>query len=222
MRVVFDKERAAEDVFTDIYKGCIWGRSNDPNYPLYSGDGSHDETYVAPYCRVIKTFCDKFSEPPNVVDIGSGDFVVGTRIRPFFNTYTAIDVVPAVTAQAKAYYPKTDVTFVTQDVTKQPIPKADVALIRTVFQHLSNKYIKAALRNITPYVDHIILTEYVSINANFPPNMKMPSNNMTRCSFGSGVVLTAPPFNLQPVSERCLLKLMMSAGFLTTTHYQLR
>ncbi len=85
---------STQQVFSEIYTSGMWGKSPDPNQPFYSGSGSHDEAVVQGYVDSVTAVLRNRPSKPNLVDLGCGDFSVGSRIRPFCNDYIACDIVP--------------------------------------------------------------------------------------------------------------------------------
>ena len=83
-----------EQIFTKIYEGDISGKSDDPLNPFYSGSGSRSDDEVAAYLQSVAPFLRSFAVKPDVVDLGCGDFTVGSQVRIFCNRYVACDVVP--------------------------------------------------------------------------------------------------------------------------------
>ena len=82
MRLKFSKMKTY-DVFKEIYLNKLW--SPDPkkqNDEFYSGPGSHFPEFVINYINEIEKFLLSLPEKPNVVDLGCGDFVIGSKIRP--------------------------------------------------------------------------------------------------------------------------------------------
>ena len=81
MRLKFSKMKTY-DVFKEIYQNKLW--SPDPkkqNDEFYSGPGSHFPEFVINYINEIEKFLLSLPEKPNVVDLGCGDFVIGSKIR---------------------------------------------------------------------------------------------------------------------------------------------
>ena len=84
---------SAKAAFEKVYADREWGAPRHGDSAYYSGDGSHDPDIVTPYVEAAGAFLLGFAEPPDVLDIGCGDFHVGVRLRPHCGRYTACDVV---------------------------------------------------------------------------------------------------------------------------------
>ena len=67
------------EAFTNVYEKNIWGDNNDPNYEGSSGTGSDIKYNSKTYVPFLKHFIKKH-KIKNVVDLGSGDFLVGLLI----------------------------------------------------------------------------------------------------------------------------------------------
>ena len=76
--------------FDYIYKNKFWGL--DVNKKFYSGGGSHNPKIINPYIEVVKKILKKLSNPV-VVDLGCGDFNIGSQILYLTKKYYGIDIV---------------------------------------------------------------------------------------------------------------------------------
>lgn len=207
-------------VFEKIYADAAWGRPKHGDSAFYSGDGSHEPAIVTPYVEAVGAFLLGFEAPPDVIDVGCGDFHVGVRLRPFCARYTACDVVAGLIAQNRERFREADVDFRLLDITAQTPEFHDVMLVRRVLQHLSNTDIAAALPRIAASCRHLVLTEHVPVGS-FTPNLDKATGPDTRLPEGSGVVVTAPPFSLVVKSERLLCKVPHCGGMIRTVVYEL-
>jgi tetratricopeptide (TPR) repeat protein len=131
------------EVFGNIYAHHAWG-NDDPNRKFYSGEGSHTPQTVKTYVDAVNGFLAEFAAKPDVVDIGCGDFNIGSKICQHSGSYRALDVVAALIDHNKEAFRQTGVVFDTLDVTRDIPPACDVMFIREVFQHLSNAQISRA------------------------------------------------------------------------------
>ena len=199
----------------------MWGRQADPSWPFYSGSGSHNTAIVTTYVSAMQDFLAKFDHKPTVVDLGCGDFFVGSKIRQYCDSYIACDIVPELIDFNRRHYGADNVEFKVLDVTTNELPQADVACIRQVLQHLSNDQIMRVIPKIMSRYKYLIVTEHLPGTDEFEPNIDMPAGPNIRLGIGSGIVLTSPPFNLQPISESVLCQSCEQGGIITTTLYQL-
>jgi hypothetical protein len=112
-----------------------------------------------------------------------------------------------------------DVEFLTLDITSDPIPAGDIALVRQVLQHLNNGQIVNFLRALRGYTvlivtEHLPDGEFIS-NADKPTGGGIRLHGLTR----SGVVLTDTPFNLEYQSASVLTDVREQGSVLRTTAY---
>ncbi len=210
-----------KEVFTKIYKERTWGLPDDPSGEYYSGSGSHDPSVVETYTNAIGQFLRSFEKKPDVVDIGCGDFSVGSRVRPLCGVYTACDIVEPLIAFDKGKYKSLNVDFRVLDITKDSLPAADVIFLRQVLQHLSNAEIMAALPEIAKKYKYLVLSEHLPSSESFTPNLDIPTGPLYRVPINSGVVLTSPPFNLKTKEETVLCQFAEHGGIIKTILYKL-
>lgn len=199
-RILRDLE-SNEDIFSAVYRHGMWGggRTN-----FYSGHGSHRSTTVAPYINVVSEFLKSLPEKPSVVDLGCGDFSVGSQLRGLCNGFIACDVVPELIERNKRRYRDYGVDFRHLDVAHDDLPGGEVAFLREVLQHLDNRSIKSVVDRL-PRFRYVVLTELVPAEA-FVPNLDKPAGFDVRLAHGSGVDITQPPFSLDYIGSHVLLE----------------
>ena len=193
------------DAMAQIYEQGLWG-SGDSEF--YSGEGSHHPDLVAPYVKVVSEFLQSLEEPPVVVDLGCGDFNVGKQLLPYAKQYIAVDIVEELIAFNKTQFKADHLEFHCLDIAKDILPQGDVAILRQVLQHLSNKEIQQILPKLKPY-KYVILTEHIP-EGDFKPNLDIISGQGTRLKQGSGVDVLAEPFNYDVNTMKHLLTLKSS------------
>lgn len=215
--------RPPREVFSEVYEKGLWGKSSDPNRPYFSGSGSHDAAIVAVYVESVCDFLRTLPVKPNVVDLGCGDFAVGSQIRPFCHGYIACDVVPSLIEHNRSEYRTLDVDFRLIDISSDELPYGDIVFIRQVLQHLPNSRIAKLVPKLEKNFTHLIVTEHLPSAATFVPNLDLGSASAEiRLGKGSGVVLTKPPFNLRTLNERVLCEVGEFGGVIRTTMYRLK
>jgi hypothetical protein len=79
------------------------------------------------------------------VDLGCGDFNVGSQLRPYCSEYVACDIVQSLIERNKLKFADRGVEFRALDMASDPLPAGDVVFIRQVLQHMSNAQILALL-----------------------------------------------------------------------------
>ena len=209
--------RPTSEIFSEIYRRQLWGKPASGRQ-FSSGHGSAMEIHVAPYVAAVSEFVNGLSWTPSVVDMGCGDFNVGSRIRQHFEKYIACDVAPEVLTENRTRFPDLDVDFRQFDMINDEFPEADVCIIRQVLQHLSNADITRVVEKLNKY-QILILTEPLP-KTEFTPNLDQPTGVSSRLARGipSGVVLTEPPFSLRVASSQVLcITFDDSSGALVTT-----
>lgn len=206
----------AQNPFEQIYREHAWGGDGAA---FYSGSGSHDPTVVAPYVEAVRAFLARFPTPPDVVDLGCGDFNVGAQLRDLCGRYTACDVVPALIEDHRQRHAHLDVEFRLHDLRHDPLPTCDVLFLRQVLQHLSNADIEAGLARLAGRCRFLVVTEHVPADADYAPNLDKPSGACIRLDVGSGVVLTEAPFCLARTAEEVLCEVPEYGGLVRTVVY---
>jgi len=211
-----------EQIFTKIYESGAWGKSEDLARPFYSGSGSRRDDEIAAYIQSVTVFLRSFVVKPNVVDLGCGDFTVGSQIRIFCNRYIACDVVPSLIDFNKARFRDLDVEFKVLDLTEHDLPPGDIVFVRQVLQHLSNDRISRFISRVSLNYKFLVVTEHLPSQAKFKHNVDKFTGPGTRMGYESGIVLTSPPFNLRPKMEKQLCRAnSVDTGVLVTTLYGL-
>jgi SAM-dependent methyltransferase len=184
------QDRSAKEVFTHIYRKGVWGGTEGD---LYSGPGS-DPAVTAPYVDAVRGFIESHGIR-SVVDLGCGDFRVGSRIVSPGLRYHGIDIVDDVVRHNQQTHGTAEVSFSCRDATRDELPAADLCLVREVLQHLSNAEILKVLARCRQF-RYVIVTEAVAAPDRFTqPNIDTDHSPFTRADTGSGVVLEAAPFH---------------------------
>lgn len=190
------------EVFKEIYLKKLWSEeSSKLNHKFYSGVGSHLPELTNDYVIAIQKFLKTFPTKPNVVDLGCGDFIIGSKLRQMCNNYTAIDIFDELINFNKEKYKDLNVNFKVLDMTKNELPASDICFVRQVLQHLSNESIQNFINNAKNKYKYFIVTEHYPPVKNFVMNVDKPTGPDTRFYDKSAVVLTAPPFNLKVIKD---------------------
>ena len=216
------KNLSNQEIFSKIYREGYWDSSGPKKYD--SGSGSHQQHIVDVYLKAIEYFLASLNAKPKVVDLGCGNFSVGSKIRHLCDNYVACDIVQSVINWNTEQYCDLDVDFRILDITRDDLPPGDVVFVRQVFQHLSNDQIIQVIPKIVLKYKYLVLTEHLPASNDFLHNLDIPTGPDTRHSLPngrSGVVLTSPPFNLKPIKTECLCEVSENEGILRTMLYQL-
>jgi hypothetical protein len=210
-----------QDRFTEIYKKSEWGKSESSDQLFYSGPGSHNLEVVSSYVTAVVGYLNSFDIKLNAVDLGCGDFAVGSKIRKYFNNYIACDIVEPLIEFNKEKYKDLCVDFFVLDIIKGELPSGDIVLLRQVLQHLSNEQIAQITLKLKSKYKYAIITEHIPLNQNFKPNKDKPQGHDVRLDLGSGVILTKPPFNFKVLSHKILCEVKEGYGIIQTIAYQI-
>ena len=229
-----------KEIFSKIYRDRLWANPlypPAPDFPYYSGFGSHHEVAVSVYTKYISNFLKSFDKKPDVLDLGCGDFNIGSKIRSLCGSYIATDIVPELIEFNKNKFSTLNVDFRVNDLTdlNDPLPSADVIFVRQVLQHLSNADIQLFLPRLFGNYTWLVITEHVPSH-DFIPNIDHVNyrtsrvlNNSVEMTSGqvqsSGIILTDPPFNLNIIEEKLLFNLKntnSNFGDIRTIAYLLR
>lgn len=201
-----------QNIFTQIYRNFVWGEG--------SGQGSTDKVIVKEYIDSISTFLESFDKKPKIVDLGCGDFNVGSKIVKYSSEYIACDIVEFVVEQNKKKYSDLDVNFLVLDITSDKLPKGDVAIIRQVLQHLCNEDIVNIVKKLYDTYQYVIVTEHIP-GKEFVSNVDISSGNGTRICINSGIILTEEPFSLKVKDQKVIGSIQLGDTLLKTVAYQL-
>lgn len=214
------KHLSTKEIFTKIYSEHTWGNDNADPGSYFSGGGSHDAVLIDPYINAVKQFIAGLNSPPDVMDLGCGDFNIGSKLRPLCNRYIACDIVEPLIVQNKKTYAGLNVDFRIFDLTSEKCEQVDIIFVRQVLQHLSNEDIKKGLQNIIPYCKYLVLTEHVPAKENFNKNLDKPTGPDIRALLNSGIDITAPPFNYDHLKGECICEIPDVLGKIQTIVYK--
>jgi hypothetical protein len=213
-----NKSWTTKAAMEQVYKLNLWG-ANEMKF--YSGEGSHHSKYVKPYITVISSFLSSFSIPPVVCDLGCGDFNIGRQLVKYSSKYIGVDIVNDLILFNKKIFNQKQLEFKCLDLAKDSIPAGDCAIIRQVFQHLSNNEVKQILNKLHQF-KFVIITEHIP-KYNFIPNIDILSGQGIRLKKKSGLDVTSAPFNFKVIDKKQLLKVNINNKdeLMVTTLYQM-
>jgi SAM-dependent methyltransferase len=185
------KKLTLQESFDYIYLHRLWGRGT----PMYSGPGSYGEWAE----KTISVVGDFIREQGirSVTDLGCGDFNVGSQLCPLVETYHALDISSEIIRLDRERFPHLDnVTFQTANACSDPLPAADLALIRQVLQHIPNAQVEEVLQNVERTgFKYALVVEHLPT----PGEMTKPNVDIPQASAGirpySGVCIDEPPFS---------------------------
>jgi SAM-dependent methyltransferase len=207
--------KTPKQIFSEVYRKKGWGGED---HDFFSGYGSHAVESVDAYVAALRPI---LVDLPNatIVDLGCGDFNIGSQIRPMCRNYIACDVVPDLIERNKRKFADAGVDFMCLDITKNIVPDGDIVLVRQVLQHLNNKQILRFLKGLGA-CEILVLTEHLP-KGSFVANRDKPTGGGIRLhgTIPSGVVLTETPFYLQYDKVSVLATVEEEGGRLETTAF---
>ncbi|BBM89279.1 hypothetical protein COTS27_00975 [Spirochaetota bacterium] len=210
-------------VFDKIYNKGTWGKNIDGIST--SGIGSHTKEIIHPYITQISNFLLE-KKPSIIVDLGCGDFNIGSNFVSFTDKYIACDVSNVILSRNRDKFSSlTNVEFKLLDLSKDYLPKGDICFVRQVLQHLSNADIKTFVENLNsnkPY-KYLVVTEHLPNSDDFDANLDIETGPDIRLIVDSGVVLHKAPFNLDVSNISELLEVVEGiegGGRVKTTMYE--
>jgi hypothetical protein len=199
-----NRTRSSEAVFTEIYANNLWGGDKGT---YSSGSGSRDAAVVEAYVACMRRELERLgSASMTVVDLGCGDYKIGSQLSPCCGRYIGVDVVRGLVARNNEMFSNESVTFRHLDIVNEDLPDGDVCFVRQVLQHLSNDQIRSVLPKLGKYKWCFITEHHPSVNRLIQRNLDKPHGKDIRVDCGSGVFLDSPPFSLDPRALRLVLE----------------
>ncbi len=182
---------SALDTFRQIYDSNYWGGSESP-----SGEGaSADQT------QQLRLKLPALLEQLKVevfMDLPCGDFSWMKALELPVLFYIGADIIPELIAHHQEQYGNTNRQFLPLDITRDPLPYADLLLCRDCFVHLCFADIQRAMMNIKRSRILYLLT------TTFP---ECEENEDITTGDWRLLNLERPPFNLPPpiqlINEGC-------------------
>lgn len=119
---------------------------------------------------------------PTILDAPCGDFNWFREVSGFAR-YIGMDIVPEMVDENARRYASDTVSFLCGDLTRDPLPAADVLLCRDCLMHLTNEMAFDALRNfVRSGIPHLLLTchsntsneQIEAVGAFRPLNFRLP------------------------------------------------
>lgn len=182
------------ELFDLVYQEQMWGGTPEKS----SGWGSYGQ-HSSEYVDYVRDFIVS-NNIESILDVGCGDFQIGSRICGAVTRYFAADVSRLIIERnAAAFSDLGNVRFMVLDACANPLPEVDLITMREVLQHLSNADIALALDNIErSRARFVLVTEHLPAQHVLrAPNMDKPRGPNIRNPFGSGVFIELAPFNRQ-------------------------
>ena len=156
------RHRSTERLFADYYKTNFW-RDSDSK----SGTGSNLKQ-TAELREALPGLFSKYGIN-SILDLPCGDFFWFSKIQINKNiVYTGADIVAGIVEDNNIKYGKDCFQFIQLDLTKGPLPTADLIITRDCLVHLSFKHIRLAIQNIKKSKSQYLLaTHFTCRKANY-------------------------------------------------------
>jgi hypothetical protein len=185
--------KSTAEVFSSIYSSKQWGSAGDFN----SGAGTVDGEVASPYVLAVRKALDDLGIiQSRFVDLGCGDFRIGSQIAPLASSYIGGDVVPSLVEHLNRTHGDERTSFRCVDMILDELPEGEVCFIRQVLQHLSNEQIQRILPKLGRY-RCVLITEHIPNRAKpYTPNIDKAQGPDIRLYWHSGVFLDQAPFSV--------------------------
>ena len=181
-----------EDIFLAIYEGNQWGSPESRSGPGSTLARAAD--FLPDLVTLLQTLNTRV-----LVDAPCGDFNWAGAVAMAVEEYIGIDVVREIVARNQLIASSPNAVFLHRDLTRDPLPIADVVLCRDCLVHFSLSDIRRALHNFKQSgSSYLLTTTFVEHddNPDIATGEWRPLN------------LERPPFCFPPplavVDERCL------------------
>lgn len=174
-------EPSPEEIFTRKFETNHWGSDES-----VSGPGS-EMRQTGAVREAVAAVINRYGIR-TITDAGCGDFNWQRHIPELGGTeYLGIDVVPDLITRNESWYGSERMRFSHADITREPIPRADLVMSRDCMVHLTNAQVLATLANIA------------ASNCAFLLATTYPDETVNRDTSGGHwrpINLTAAPFGL--------------------------
>jgi len=143
--------KSMKDIFTSIYKNSLWGNSES-----VSGTGSS----IAQTSKIIKQLpiLIKEFQIRTILDAPCGDFHWMKKVTSGLELYTGVDIVSELIKENIRKYSSYNRQFLNLDISKEPLPTADLILCRDCLVHLSFNDINSVINNFKNTESKYLLT----------------------------------------------------------------
>ncbi|QCO22789.1 class I SAM-dependent methyltransferase [Acinetobacter cumulans] len=202
--------------FTKIYEDGVWGGEGER---FYSGSGSHNNEIVEKYIISVNNFLNDLIVEKTVVDLGCGDFNIGSKLFRNTKKYIACDIVDSLIDYNSIKFSHQNLIFKKINIVEDDLPAGNIVFIRQVLQHLSNEDILKVVKKLYKY-KYLVITEHLP-KFIFKPNKDYFSGPSIRLERNSGVVLDEKPFNLIYKNKYKICEVEENEGVIVTSVYEL-
>jgi len=142
----------AEDIYHQIYESDHWQGGSGPGS---TADAS------AEYRQIVQRLLASI-EIRRVLDVGCGDWQVGSLLDWSGIDYTGVDVVSSVVAADQARFGAPNVRFRVADARTGDLPPADLLLVKDVLQHWPTADVQRFLTATLPRYRYALITNDIA------------------------------------------------------------
>lgn len=171
----------AEEIYGEIYASDHWQGG--------SGPGSTADASAA-YRRIVQRLLASV-EIRRVLDVGCGDWQVGSLLDWTGIDYTGVDVVGPVIAADRDRFGAANLRFEVADARTGSLPPADLLLIKDVLQHWPTADVQRFLSETLPRYRYALITNDIA-STHFTGQL----NQDIEMGSWRTLDLQAPPFGL--------------------------
>lgn len=158
-------EEAGRRAFQAIYAQAAWGTNQ-------SGAGSSGLGSTLEFTKIYRVFLQDFlakHDIRSVVDAGCGDWEFSQAIDWTGIDYLGLDVVPSVIADNQRRFGSAKVRFAVANIVRDPLPAADLLVVKDVLQHLSHADIARFLAQLPRYRHVLIVNDVHPVSLTAEP-----------------------------------------------------
>lgn len=152
-----------EVMFNHIYNFHLWGKSENEN-PFYSGEGSHNIEHISKYIDIVNSFI-KEHNIHSVVDLGCGDFNVGSKI--IVDDYTGCDIVKRLIEYNDEHFSDSTHRFIHLNAVDDELPNGELLLVKECLQHLEVDDVLKIYNKFKNY-KYVIVCDNMNMKSNTP------------------------------------------------------
>lgn len=192
------QQTAYTDIFLDYFEQSFWGNKDGSSGP----NSAYDET------PLLRENLQRLLEELNIqtlFDAGCGDANLFHFLNiNFLESYIGAECVESLSRQNQQQFSdRVNMSFVTQDIVEDDMPKVDLILCRDVVHYLPNDLVQKFLENCLQSGSKYLL---ITHNTHSPDS----ANSPTQAGIFRPVNLTQTPFNypapIQTIKEDVFAK----------------
>ena len=123
------------------------------------------------YIRFLQRFLDSHPDINTVLDLGCGDWQIGSQIDWGERHYIGIDASDFIIAKTQARYASATIRFRVLNAVDEELPDADLIIIKDVLEHLSNENIDIILKKTEKY-SYVLIQNDIGVLTTLNENIR--------------------------------------------------